>query len=82
MAKAAQRMLTQSLALELAPEVRVNGIAPGAILWPETGKSEAQRQAIIDHRTEQGPFTSVDQLLDVRGIGDAKLADLRDRVVV
>ena len=48
MAKAAQRMLTQSLALELAPDVRVNGIAPGAILWPESGKSEAQKQAIID----------------------------------
>jgi pteridine reductase len=48
MAKAAQRMLTQSLALELAPEVRVNGIAPGAILWPESGKPDAQKQAIID----------------------------------
>ena len=48
MAKAAQRMLTQSLALELAPEVRVNGIAPGAILWPESGKSEARKKAIID----------------------------------
>jgi pteridine reductase len=48
MAKAAQRMLTQSLALELAPDVRVNGIAPGAILWPESGKTEAQKQAIID----------------------------------
>ena len=48
MAKTAQRMLTQSLALELAPDVRVNGIAPGAILWPESGKSEAQKQAIID----------------------------------
>lgn len=35
MAKAANTMLTQSLAKELAPEVRVNGIAPGAILWPE-----------------------------------------------
>lgn len=34
-AKAGNLMLTQSLALELAPEVRVNGIAPGAILWPE-----------------------------------------------
>jgi pteridine reductase len=41
-------MLTQSLALELAPEVRVNGIAPGAILWPESGKPDAQKQAIID----------------------------------
>jgi pteridine reductase len=34
-AKAGNRMLTQSLALELAPSVRVNGVAPGAILWPE-----------------------------------------------
>ncbi len=34
-AKAANQMLVKSLALELAPEVRVNGIAPGAILWPE-----------------------------------------------
>lgn len=34
-AKAANVMLTKSLAKELAPDVRVNGIAPGAILWPE-----------------------------------------------
>ncbi len=36
-AKAANQMLVKSLALELAPEVRVNGIAPGAILWPQQG---------------------------------------------
>ena len=36
MAKAGNAMLTQSLAVELAPQVRVNGIAPGAILWPES----------------------------------------------
>jgi pteridine reductase len=48
MAKAALRMMTKSLALELAPEVRVNGIAPGAILWPESGASEAQQQAMIE----------------------------------
>ncbi len=47
---------------------------------PGIGPTTAQ--AIIDHRTEHGPFTSVDQLLDVRGIGDAKLAELRDRVTV
>src|SRR5688572_17435220 len=34
-AKAGNAMLTQSLALEMAPAVRVNGVAPGAILWPE-----------------------------------------------
>lgn len=48
MAKAALGMMTFALAKELGPDVRVNGIAPGAILWPESGKSEAQKQAIID----------------------------------
>lgn len=37
-------------------------------------------QAIIDHRTEHGPFASVDDLLDVSGIGEATLADIRDQV--
>ncbi len=34
MAKAGLAMMTRALALELAPAVRVNGVAPGAILWP------------------------------------------------
>jgi competence protein ComEA len=38
--------------------------------------------AIVDHRERNGPFASVDDLLDVRGIGDAKLEQLRDRVTV
>jgi pteridine reductase len=37
-AKAGLAGLTRSLALELGPEVRVNGVSPGAILWPEDGK--------------------------------------------
>lgn len=41
-AKAGNVMLTRSLALELAPKVRVNGIAPGAILWPEDSNGEEQ----------------------------------------
>ena len=43
-AKAANRMLVKSLALELAPEVRVNGIAPGAILWPGDGDPSDEQQ--------------------------------------
>ena len=39
MAKAGNLMLTKTLARELAPRVRVNGIAPGAILWPENEQS-------------------------------------------
>lgn len=47
MAKAALAMATRTLALELAPDVRVNGVAPGAVLWPEAGKPAAERQALI-----------------------------------
>jgi competence protein ComEA len=39
-------------------------------------------QAILDWRTEHGAFTSVEELLEVDGIGDATLADLRDLVTV
>jgi pteridine reductase len=50
-AKAALTGLTRSLARELAPEVRVNAIAPGPILWPEGDESfdEVSRQRIISH---------------------------------
>lgn len=46
-AKAGLQMMTLSLAQELGPLVRVNGVAPGAILWPEHQGSEAARQAIL-----------------------------------
>ena len=46
-AKAGLVMLTKSLARELGPEIRVNGIAPGAILWPEAGVSETLQSYIL-----------------------------------
>jgi competence protein ComEA len=46
------------------------------------GVGPATAAAIIEHREQHGPFTSVDQLLDVRGIGEAKLEQLRDLVSV
>jgi len=49
-AKAGLEGLTRSLARELAPEVRVNGVAPGAILWPEDGSwDDLMRQRIVSH---------------------------------
>lgn len=47
-AKAGLSMLTHSLAKELAPEVRVNGVSPGAIAWPEDGMTEATKKSIIE----------------------------------
>jgi pteridine reductase len=49
MAKSALVTMTQSLALELAPNIRVNGIAPGAILWPDTPMNDEDKQLILDH---------------------------------
>lgn len=47
MAKAGLVMLTRALACELGPEVRVNAVAPGAILWPEHDMDQVTQQRII-----------------------------------
>lgn len=46
-AKAALAMLTRTLARDLAPEVRVNGVSPGAILWPEDGVSDSYQESVL-----------------------------------
>ncbi len=48
-AKGGLKSLTKSLALELGPHIRVNGVSPGPILWPENGewRDEVARQHII-----------------------------------
>lgn len=70
----------------------VAGDAPGSLVNLNTATAEqldtlpgvgpSTAAAIIAHRDQNGPFTSVDQLLDVRGIGEAKLEQLRDLVTV
>ena len=47
-AKAGLHMLTRSLAKELGPEVRVNGISPGPVLWPEGQSDTAARDQIVE----------------------------------
>ena len=47
-AKAGLDMITQSLAKELGPAVRVNGVAPGAILWPENDIAEHTKTLILE----------------------------------
>jgi competence protein ComEA len=47
-----------------------------------SGIGEVLAAAIVDYRTENGPFTSVDELEDVSGIGPATLEEIRDQVTV
>ena len=48
MAKAGLRMMTLALARDLGPGIRVNGVAPGAILWPENESSPLDQAEILD----------------------------------
>ena len=75
-----------------APPVGSTGAASGGLVNVNTasatdlealpGIGEVIAQRIIDHRTANGPFTSVDQLVDVSGIGDAILDSIRELVTV
>ncbi len=51
--KAGMAMMTRTLARDLGPSIRVNGVAPGAILWPENEPGESEKQTILD-RTALG----------------------------
>jgi pteridine reductase len=61
MAKSALVTMTKSLAQELAPQVRVNGVAPGAILWPENPLAEEDKANIL----KQIPLQKLGSMLDI-----------------
>ena len=64
-AKAGLAGLTRALAIELAPQVRVNGVAPGAILWPDEGRhfDASERERI----TSQTPLARTGIPEDIAG---------------
>lgn len=61
-AKAGNMMLTKSLALELAPNVRVNGVAPGAMLWPEDESGNAKPQPEVLKNIPLGTLGGADSI--------------------
>jgi competence protein ComEA len=68
---------------QAAPEARVNintASADELTALPGIGPSYAQR--IVEHREKNGPFKRVEDLLNVRGIGDKTFERIRDRITV
>jgi pteridine reductase len=61
-AKAGLAAMTRSLALELAPQVRVNGVAPGAIAWPEDGQFPSDERNRILATTPLGRLGSAEDI--------------------
>ncbi|MGB2218128.1 MAG: SDR family oxidoreductase, partial [Porticoccaceae bacterium] len=53
-AKAGNIAMTKSLALDLAPDVRVNSVAPGAILWPEHEEDDVDKQDSVLSKVPMG----------------------------
>ncbi len=53
MTKAGLIMLTKSLSKEMGPEVRVNAVSPGAIIWPDSDLSENRKTEILDSTSLQ-----------------------------
>ena len=56
-------MLTRSLAKDLAPDIRVNGVAPGAILWPDDDMSDTTKDSIL----RQVPLARIGNPDDIAG---------------
>jgi len=59
-AKAGNAMMVKALARELGPQVRVNGIAPGAVLWPEQTPDEGVKQEILARTALERAGTPMD----------------------
>src|SRR5690242_5525696 len=59
-AKAGLIMLTKSLAREMGPQVRVNAIAPGPVMWPKDGMDTHLKEAIIDKTALKRPGSTDD----------------------
>lgn len=78
-----QRTEQQPKIEKAIPEVKINiNTASKEELETLPGIGPVRAQNIIDHRQKHGRFTSVDELLNVKGIGDKTLQKIRDLVIV
>ena len=66
----------------MASQVNINEADADTLVRELKGIGPAKAQAIVDYRTEQGAFVSVDELLEVKGIGVTTLDRIRDQLTV
>ena len=63
-------------------QVNINTVDEAALIRGLNGVGEAKARAILEYRAAHGPFVSVDQLLEVKGVGPALLEKNRARIVI
>lgn len=83
-AEPAKSAATEPVAAQVAEVAKVNlNSADAATLQRELdGIGEVKARAIVEYREANGPFAAVEELLEVKGIGEATLAKNRDRLSV
>lgn len=65
-----------------AATVNLNSASAGELAEKLDGIGAARAEMIVKYREEKGPFTSVEQLLEIKGIGAATLEKNRDRILL
>ncbi|WP_137888125.1 helix-hairpin-helix domain-containing protein [Pseudomonas sp. 2FE] len=77
---AAKPTVTQAAKVAEVDKVNLNTADAATLERELIGIGEVKAKAIIDHRETNGPFASVDELLEVKGIGAATLEKNRDKL--
>ena len=75
-------MVLAPLSYAAAEAVNINTADQETLVRELRGIGAKKAQAIIKYRTNKGEFKSVDELLEIKGIGPAMLKKLRDQVTV
>ncbi|AMA46798.1 ComEA family DNA-binding protein [Pseudomonas alabamensis] len=73
---------TPSAVVQTAATVDVNKADVATLQSELTGIGKSKAEAIVAYREAHGPFTSVDELLEVKGIGSALLERNRDKLTL
>lgn len=64
------------------PQVNINEADANTIANILVGVGASRATAIVQYREEHGPFTSLEQLLEVKGIGESTLMNNRDKILI